>query len=247
MMLEHEEVHARLSAFHDGDLSDLERRAVQDHLAGCDDCLVELAAIAELVEEARALPRAIAPARDLWPEIAARIQAGPSAAASGAAAPSAVVPTETTRVLEVEFRKRRAPLVPLWVLRLAAAVTLVVISSGVTAWVLRPSGTAPTAAIPLDRNPGSVGGPVEFASTGAGYEGAAETLEAQLNARRHLLSPETIATVEENLGIIDQAIAEATAALASDPSNPELPLILSGVYRQKIQLLRTAVQLSQNS
>jgi anti-sigma factor RsiW len=239
MMLTHDEVQARLSAFHDGDLPDVERKAVEGHLARCDDCLVELAAIGELIERAGALPRSMAPPRDLWPGIAARVGAGAGTATSGEAA-AGVVPLEPRRL--------RASLVPVWVLRLAAAVTLVVISSGVTAWVLRPTPSSPVASVPVEaagEGPGV--SQIGFASTEAAYEGAAEGLERQLNARRHLLSPETIATVEENLGIIDRAIAEASAALEADPGNPQLPLILSGVYRQKVQLLRTAVQLSQNS
>jgi hypothetical protein len=53
-----------------------------------------------------------------------------------------------------------------------------------------------------------------------------------------------VATIEKNLQIIDQAIAESRAALARDPNNPDLPLMLSGVYQTKVELLQHAVQLS---
>jgi hypothetical protein len=78
-------------------------------------------------------------------------------------------------------------------------------------------------------------------------EGTVETLKDEYERRRSSLSPETVATIEKNLEIVDHAIAEARAALAKDPSNPDLPLLLSGVYRQKAELLQDAVALQTRS
>jgi anti-sigma factor RsiW len=85
---------------------------------------------------------------------------------------------------------------------------------------------------------------IEAFRTGAGgFDGAVEELSATFEKQRDRLSPETVKVIEQNLAIIDRAIAESRAALEKDPNDPELPLLLSGVYRQKVELLESAVQL----
>ena len=119
----------------------------------------------------------------------------------------------------------------MWPSLAAAAVVLIVVSSGVTAFLLR----------------GAAGGAASPVATSQEYRYTVETLEAELAARRSTLSPVTIQTVEQNLAIIDEAIAEARRALAADPMSADLPLLLSGVYRQKVELLRQAVDLAARS
>jgi hypothetical protein len=80
-----------------------------------------------------------------------------------------------------------------------------------------------------------------------GFDGAVEQLGATFESQRDKLSPETVRIIEQNLAIIDRAIAESRAALEKDPNDPELPLLLSGVYRQKVELLQSAVQLQARS
>lgn len=231
MTLEHRHIRERLDHFLDGELPDPERITVQEHLGRCDECLAEVEALRGIRAGALALPREIAPARDLWPGIAARIQSG--------------VPAEPpANVIRADFgaaRRYRGSTV--WVIRIAAALALVVISSSVTAWLLR--GPVPVATLPQRVvQPQTTTSLAAFAPMEAEYRSAVETLSIELAARRQQLSPETIATVEENLRIIDQAIAEARAALRANPANAEIPLLLSGVYRQKVELLQNAVQLS---
>jgi anti-sigma factor RsiW len=64
-----------------------------------------------------------------------------------------------------------------------------------------------------------------------------------LEQRRHQLSPETLRVVDSNLQLIDGAIDEITLALGRDPDNPQLSHRLAAVYRQQIELLRTATGL----
>jgi hypothetical protein len=75
------------------------------------------------------------------------------------------------------------------------------------------------------------------------YLRAADDLQRLLRTRRDRMAPETAATLEKNLGIIDQAIRESRAALLKDPNNRELAQMLSAVYDTKIQTLQRAVQL----
>lgn len=280
MSNEHFEIQPLLGEYIDGELDDARLARVQEHLDRCAECLGEVDGMLELQAGARALPREIAPSRDLWPEIAARLQQ--SARPPHGMAPA---PQGTGRVIEGDFqsRSRRSG----WRQRgwvAAAAVVLVAISSGTTAYLLRSTGPAQVAvntppapansaepagpavdaparvaaapgqaAIPADA-PAAAPARAEAASTPMGlaafgaseqeYRRTVDGLHAELQARRERLSPETVAIIEKNLRIIDAAILEARAALEADPSNAELPLMLSGVYRTKVELLQRAVQLS---
>jgi anti-sigma factor RsiW len=221
---------ARLDEYLDGSGDRAEIAAVEAHLETCAACRDELRAIEGLREGARGLRREIAPSRDLWAGIAARIEE-----ANAPAAPPAIDIAE----------RRRRPRIP-WAWLAAAAVILVVVSSGATALLLRGGGGATTAPLASSSANGAARpvGLAAFASAEVEYESAVSSLEAELAARRDRLQPETIAAVEQNLAIIDAAIAEARAALAADPSSADLPLLLSGVYLQKVELLRTALDLT---
>ncbi len=75
------------------------------------------------------------------------------------------------------------------------------------------------------------------------YGGVLDELTITLRGQRGALAPATIATLERTLRIIDEAIAEAAAALAADPGNDALLDVLSANYEQKVQLLRRASEL----
>jgi len=67
------EIAELLDGYIDGTLSPDTLAQVEAHLAGCADCLREVAAIRALVGEARSLPRSILPERDLWTGIETRL------------------------------------------------------------------------------------------------------------------------------------------------------------------------------
>ena len=124
--------------------------------------------------------------------------------------------------------------VPKWMLA-AAAVLLTVASSAVTALLLQSPG-------------GSTAQPsTRLAGFEAEYSAASEDLSAALKAARGRLTPETIATIERNLGVIDNALAESRSALARDPGNPALEQLVVAVWQQKVDLLRRATALSGKS
>ncbi|MBW3627848.1 MAG: zf-HC2 domain-containing protein [Gemmatimonadetes bacterium] len=232
MKQDHAYVLDRLDHFLDGELPIQERLAVQEHLGRCDDCLEEMEVVREIRDAAQLLPREIAPPRDLWPAIAARIHA--------------TSPEQDRAVIQVDFSPRpQARRAGVWVIRIAAALALVVASSSVTVLLLRQPGTEPVAVMPTNtaRAPAKTA-LAAFAPTEVEYQGAVNALHAELRQSRGRLSPETMATVEANLRIIDAAIAESRAALAADPSNARLPMLLSGVYQKKVELLQHAVQIS---
>ena len=78
-----------------------------------------------------------------------------------------------------------------------------------------------------------------------GAPGAAVVdLENALKTGRGRLDPSTIAVVEHNLQIIDQAINQAREALVGDPANTYLSGHLVEARRRKLDLLRRATALT---
>ncbi len=78
----------------------------------------------------------------------------------------------------------------------------------------------------------------------ADYERATAALRAALDERRGSLSPETLAAVERNLAVIDQAMAEVREALRKDPGSPQLTRMLAATHRKKVDVLQRVVKLS---
>lgn len=79
-----------------------------------------------------------------------------------------------------------------------------------------------------------------FTAERARYVEASTALARALAADPTTLNPETRAVVERTLSILDQAIAEAEAALEKDPRNTELEQMLLARYEQRLGLLRRA-------
>ena len=123
---------------------------------------------------------------------------------------------------------------------LAAAAALVLGLVGV--FVLR-SGPTPASAPTLV----PVAVPAESPALAAAeedYARASAALLAALQDRRSSLSTETMASVEKNLEIIDQALAEVRDALRRDPDNPELTRMLAATHRRKVDVLQRVVKLT---
>jgi hypothetical protein len=68
-------------------------------------------------------------------------------------------------------------------------------------------------------------------------------LRTIVNQRRTQLDPATIAVVERNLQVIDEAITQCKAALAKDPASRFLIESLNDALANKVELLRTAAML----
>jgi Xaa-Pro aminopeptidase len=221
---------AALNALLDGELPPAEREGAEAHIAACLACAAELAGLRSLAGELAALPRGVAPARDLLAEIHARIDGAD------------IVPLRPSAAVAENVRADRAPVAPRtlrsarWVLA-AAAVALVAISSAVTAVLLgRPEGEPAFVAA----GPPSSLVPDALNGAEARFISATGELERVLDEQRASLSPETIRILQENLAIIDAALAEARAALRSDPGNPALSEMLMATYEMKLDLLRRA-------
>jgi len=245
-MTMHEEWTDKLSDYLDGELSADERDAVEAHLRTCAPCAAVLDDLKRVVARA-ATAAARPPDADLWAGIAARIETG------GAASPGRVMP----------FGRREARRFTFTLPQLAAAAALLIAVSGGLAWnaaerigaadpsvsVAQPPQTPQTADADA-ASPAAATGAAEFARVenvgmaDAQYDAAVADLEKALKDGRGRLDASTIAIVEHNLQIIDQAINQARDALAGDPANSYLSSHLVEARRRKLDLLRRATALA---
>ena len=185
------------------------------HLAHCARCRADVERIRSLLSMAAALPRSVEPPADLWPEIRTRIH--------GASSPKSGV-TRRWNAMVIDRR---------WLA--AAAVLLIVASSALTALFIRRD-TDGFARGPDSAGPGVVTPVTRTVSDD--YDRLDRELASMLAAQRDKLQPETVAKVEHNLAIIDQAIREIRDALAVDPGNDALLQLLKASYGQKSALVR---------
>jgi hypothetical protein len=215
-----QELDGRLDDWIDGVLERDAATGVEEHLRGCAECREHERQLRELLAHAAALPRSVSPARDLWPGIEARLAAG---GWRGTVA------------------SWRGPLV------LAAAAAVLVALGAAFLAERGPSGVE-TAQIPGARvervsTPAGVSDPV-LAEAERNYEEAANDLLAKLQERADRLPAAEFARVQENLQVIDRALAEVRQAIAKDPASPELNRMLVSTHRKKVDVLRRVVRLS---
>jgi len=244
----HEEWTDRLSDYLDGELADGEDQAVEAHLRSCAACTAVLNDLKRVVARAATIePRP--PQADLWAGVAARIDA------SATGAPGRVMPfTRQTR--------RFAFTLP----QLAAAAALLIAVSGGAAWQIalrtgRPEGvrydstaesngarpalaSGSTADRQVRPDTTATADAVPVSMADAQYDAAVSDLEKALKGGRGHLDASTVAVVEHNLQIIDQAINQAREALAGDPANTYLSGHLVEARRRKLDLLRRATALA---
>ncbi len=135
----------------------------------------------------------------------------------------------------------------------AAAALLIAVSAGTAIKLAAPEAPA-TAALeqaarpesPADTpNPDTIVSVAPVSFSDAQYDAAVADLEKALKAGRGRLDQATVDIVEHNLQIIDQAIAQARDALASDPANVYLSGHLVEARRRKLDLLRRAAALAE--
>lgn len=209
----------QLSAYLDGELPAEQRAALEEHLGSCVACRSVLEDFQAIVAAA---PQYAGrePEQDLWPGIRGEIEAG----------------------REVTLAPRRRTLPRMFTLpqMLAASIAFALVSSGAVYFLSRPEqvvvNPAPLAAVPSTS--GSI--PVSIRA-GAVYDRAVSDLERVLAEGRNRLDPRTLKVIEDNLGVIDRALAEARAAIAADPAaNSYLSAQVVANMHRKLELLRLA-------
>lgn len=209
----------------DGRLGDDDRAAVRRHLAECTDCAADVARLRAFIARVHERSAAADDLPELWPAIRARIEEGKVIAleARGAAAAST----------------RRAPRARAQWWLFGAAVA----AAAILAITLHrpPRQTSASAGQPPPA--GTVQGGdraiVQVSDSARAYEQQISALLEELELRRSMLRPETAATIDHDLRLIDSAIVELQEALERDPDNAALRQLLAASYRQKRDLLRS--------
>jgi len=152
-----------------------------------------------------------------------------SAADSRAALGTSAAPTQTTTAA-----------VP-------GATTAGTASAGVEIPRTAPYQSRGTAIAQRSTEPSRSGVGATLASRGqapdAVYGREIEMLQNIVKQRKTQLDSSTVAVIQRNLEIIDAAIAQSRAALASDPASRMLGQQLTHALDKKVELLRTAAML----
>lgn len=233
--MRHDDWTDRLSEYVDDEMGGPERAALEAHLAECPACVATVAELRTVVAEAASLGP-IPPERDLWDGINARLTPRVHEA-----------PAPSPDVLPIQRRRVPRQVVMTLPQLIAAAIALVLFSAG-GVWMTL-TGQPPAAGAagdPVAGTAAGASGAVVPAAYSPAYDAAVSELEAEFQRRRTELDPETIRVVERNLAIIDDAIADARAALERDPSSGFLNAHLAEAMRRKVELLRQAAAIERN-
>ncbi len=210
----------------DAELSPGEIPGAERHIADCPSCREMVQKLERLRRTANAAPREVQPPPEILGEILTRL-------------PDSLRVLPDTR--ERESATRRSPSRGgMW---LAAAAIVLIVVSGVMGPALR---LRPTVTTDGDRSGTAVESPAHLAAvptTGADA-GMVEQLMRDLEARRHVLDPQTIILVEQNLRTIAAAITATQDALAADPNNVHLETMLTRARRQQMEYIRSTLAIA---
>ena len=235
-------------------------RATQDridaHLLDCAACAALLAELSQIRAQAGKLSL-LTPSRDLWDGIESRIEApvvqlpvhtAHSIAGSDVAViHSAPIQVAALRAPSVTGRAR-------W--QLAAAATILVAATAGVTWSVAQRGAGVGTMAIAELQSADTGFAAAMANTqnvrnasrpavNQTYEGEITTLRKIVDSRRAELDSATIAVIEKNLKLIDDAIAESKAALAKNPSSAFLLDCLTDAYDSKLRTLRAIAAMPQ--
>jgi hypothetical protein len=255
-----------LADFLERDVAEATRAAMETHALGCAECGPLLADLRRLRIDAANLPELV-PSRDLWPGVAARIETPvvdlASRGTANAGAPNrrrvprgtwlglaaaglvAVTATVTRQLTKQSLVTARPGIVTAQ--RPDSARPQPTIDSG-TRVAEKPVMTSPSTSLPATVQPQPT---TRFVSNKAEAKPTAEqtygveiaSLLVVYDKKRSQLDTTTVAVLQKNLAIIDEAIAQCRLALRKDPASRFLMQSLNDAFDTKIQLLRTATML----
>lgn len=220
----------------DGTIGSIRRAQLDLHLNECAACRALLEDLQRIHDAAANLP-ALAPPDRAWLQIAGRLRQ------EGRIREDATAPSRN-RVGRFTNRPDAAWLAIAAALVIAAgsgALLLVprdVPSSQTQIGATTPAATAPAA--PASDTP-TIDAVNAVEDAQAKFEQAIEDLEKVAKANQQALDPGTSATIEKNLGILDQAIADNRVAVKAEPANVAARETLFDALRQKVSLLQDTI------
>jgi Putative zinc-finger len=217
-----------LSDYLNGSLGLAEQRALEAHVAECDECRKVLDELRSVIAAAGELPD-WGPERDLWPRIAAAIDD------TGAAV------IDLSRHLGDRGRGSERRRIRFTVPQLVAAGLALAIFSGATSLALARWGPHDNGILSMAPDAPAVLTVSDRAGELApAYADELRRLEGLLAEHRTELAPGTVRILEKNLDIIDRSIEESLAALEEDSASEFLRAHLDRAFRRKVEYLREA-------
>ncbi|MFL5477782.1 MAG: zf-HC2 domain-containing protein [Gemmatimonadaceae bacterium] len=223
----HDVIRHLLDDYVTGDLTEDARAPVADHVASCAVCSAEVDGLKRVLSRATQLPKSMDPPAEAWSNIRAAIQRDQAAVGSG-----------PDRLRKPIWRRPVA-------VAAAAAIVTAVLSSTMTALYLGSRSPDSSQTTAVGNNSTAI--LASFTIEENNYLRTAAALQDVLDQQEASLAPETVAQLKASLRTIDEAILEARNALARDPSNKMLVEMLSGNYRQKVDLLRRSTEIARGT
>jgi anti-sigma factor RsiW len=216
-----------LNEYADDALTGAARADVERHLTTCAACRGIVDDLRAIASTAGALTPVDPPAA-AWTRIAGALQREPRSEGTRSGARPA---------LARAVRDWR------WLAAAAAVVlaTVVGLRLGPMAPPRAPAAAPPAAASATSVDAQSVES--ELRQAEAHYDKAIKGLEQITVAGQGALDPQTAATLQKNLSVIDQAISESRAAVHSQPNNEPAQASLLDSFKMKISLLQDTVSL----
>lgn len=239
------------------DADEATRAAAEHHALACAECGSLLADLRRLRLDAANLPP-LTPSRDLWAGIEARITTpvvemgardrasrrtprswtwGAAAAAALVIATAGVTHLLTRRMYQPQMVASVAPATPVKPSDAPQARTDAsddrTSSSRAVQGPVSSNGPQPRAQLVSRAKP----------SVQDTYDSEIARLRIVIRDRRSQLDPNTLAVIEKNMAVIDDAIAQCKAALRRDPASRFLMQSLNSALDTKVELLRTAASL----
>jgi hypothetical protein len=196
---------------------------IERHLESCAECRASVDALREIRDLAKALDPRDPPVRS-WTRLQRAI-----AIEHGPARPEPV-------------RSRRS----LWISLAAAAALVIATATGLryVASTTRPSTrTVTTGGANVNTDASAQAVEAELKQAEEHYEKAIQGLETIANTDKGALDPQTAATMQKNLAVIDQAISESRAALRAQPASAPAQQSLLESFKAKLGLLEDTVAL----
>lgn len=208
----------------DGTLGSIRRAELELHVDTCADCRALLDDLRKIHDAAAGLRPLEAPDR-AWLQIAGRLR-------------------QEGRISDAGLPRTAGRAYGVW-LAAAAAIILIVASAVLVLQRFGAEREPQTAAAPASAGDTpsveTVQNQVDVAQQQ--FEKAIADLEKVAKAHQAALDPETSATIDKNLGIIDQAIAENRAAVTSQPASVAARETLFQALRSKVSLLQDTITL----
>lgn len=227
-----DDVQQALDAQLTGHLDRAGAEALDEHLAGCVECQALVEDVRRLQAELRLIGTE-GPGPQAWDRVATRLEADPEFQRLAAAA--------------VDAEQRRRSVDWRW-LALAAMLILLV---GGSLMVLRQSLGSAAPAVEAPQTAAREEAPEDLVRSIEGelglaarhYENAIAGLERVASESESPIDPAVMATVRENLQIIDGAIDDSRQALRSDPQSQLAQESLFDAFRRKVALLQDTIAL----